>query len=418
MRATETAKGPPRRRLALSPLRSRGFRLLFAGQTVSVLGDGFHLVALPWLVFGSGGDSGQLGAVLAAYGVCRLATTPAGGVLADRLGAWRVMMLSDAGRALLSGALAVVAVARPDGFVVIAVLAAGLGLFAGLFLPASFAIMPSLLPAEQLQAGNALSSTANYAAGLAGPALAGVAVTVLAPGYAFGVDAVTFVVSAGCLLAIGVARGAGPLAGRPRTPGAADGPQPRTFRQLLRESRLLQAILVVTAAANLTLGGMTRVALPTLAERDLSVGAAGYGTLFAAFSAGCLAGGLSAAGLTGLRRRGATSMALGLLMGVAVALVPVAGLAGAIVALAVAGAAGTASTILAVTLVQQSVPAYLMGRVMGAIMVAGLGLFPLSVVAAGLIVDRLGAPVIFWAAGAMLLASFTYGLSQRDIRER
>jgi DHA3 family tetracycline resistance protein-like MFS transporter len=111
-------------------------------------------------------------------------------------------------------------------------------------------------------------------------------------------------------------------------------------------------------------------------------------------------------------------MALGLVMGVAIALVPVAGLAGAIAALAVAGAAGTASTILAVTIVQQAMPPHLLGRVMGAVMFAGLGLFPLSVVAAGFVVDRVGAPPIFWVCGGMLLASFTFGLFQRDIRER
>jgi MFS family permease len=412
MSPAETIEDPPRPRPAFAPLRTRTFRLLFAGQTVSVFGDGFHLVALPWLVYQAGGGSRQLGGVLAAYGVCRLATTPAGGMLADRLGAWRIMMISDVGRALLTATLAVVAVSGAGGFALIAVLAAGIGLCAGLFMPAAFAIIPSLLPPGQLQAGNALSSTANYAAGLAGPALAGIAVTVLEPGYAFAVDAATFVVSAGCLLAIGVAR-PDSGAGARRPTGALAG-----FWHLLRESRLLQAMLVVTAAANLTLGGMSRVALPALAKENLAAGAVGYGTLFAAFSAGNLVGGLAAAGMTGLRRRGATSMMLGLVMGVAIALVPVAGLAGAIGALAIAGAAGTASTILAVTLVQQTTPAHLLGRVMGAIMFAGLGLFPLSVVLAGMVVDRFGAPTIFWVCGAMLLASFTFGLFQRDIRER
>lgn len=426
MSATEAVRPARRSRLSLGPLRSRDFRLLFAGQTVSVFGDGFQLVALPWLVYQAGGDARQLGGVLAAYGACRLATTPAGGVLSDRIGAWRVMMLSDLGRMLLTGALAVVALTGLGGFWSVAALAAGIGLFAGLFMPASFAIIPTLLPPDQLQGGNALSSTANYAAGLAGPALAGLVVTVLEPGVALGVDAATFAVSAACLLAIGAraraARGgAGPKdAAGPGGSGVeqARPTAPQTFRYLLRTSRLLQAILVVTAAANLTLGGMNRVALATLAEEDLGAGAAGYGTLFAAFSAGCLAGGLAVAGLTGLRRRGTPSMLLGLLMGVAFALVPVAGLTGALVALFVAGGAATASTVLAVTMVQQATPAHLLGRVMGAIMFAGLGLFPLSVAAAGLVAERVGPAVIFWAGGVALLAAFGYGLAQREIRER
>jgi hypothetical protein len=402
-----------RPRLSVAPLRHRGYRLLFAGQTVSVFGDAFGAVALPWLVYRLGGGARQLGLVVAVYGLCRLATTPLGGMLADRLGAWRVMMVSDAGRLLLSGGLAAVAFTGTGGTGALAALAGGTGLLAGLFLPAAYAITPSLLPDDELAAGNALSGTAAYAAGLVGPALAGGLIVLFSPGVAVAVDAATFAVSALCLATIGRTVRPTTTTTATKARGARGG-----LWEVLVGSRLLQGFLVVTAVANLTVGGMVRVGLPALAGGTLRAGPEGFGTLLAAFSAGCLAGGLLTALLTGLGRRGATAMGSGLVMAVAVALAPFGGLAGAAVALFVAGATSTGTNILVITLIQQEVPRALLGRMMGVLTFVGLGLFPVSVAVAGLVTARWGAAAIFVVTGALLAAGFLTGLSQRAIRQR
>ncbi|SCL25113.1 Predicted arabinose efflux permease, MFS family [Micromonospora pallida] len=414
----DTATATRRRlrpRLDLTPLRSRNFRLLFAAESISVFGDAFHAVALPWLVYTTGGGARELGLLVAVYGLCRLATTPLGGILADRIGAWRVMLAADLVRLACTVGIAVAAVTGVRDLVPIGLLVAGTGLGAGLFQPAAYAITPRLLPPEQLQAGNALNSTAAFAAGLAGPGVAGLVVVALSPGAAFTVDALTFAVSAACLAAIGAShRRATPVvveAGSPPAPRA-------TFRQALRESPLLRTVLVVTAAANLTVGGMIRVGLPSLASVDLAAGAGGFGGLLAAFTGGSLAGGLFSAALTGVRRRGATAMLAGLVMAGAVALVPFAGYVGALVALAVAGVASTVTNVLIITEVQQRTAPHLLGRVMSAVLFAGLGLFPLSTVVAGLVVEAYGSTVLFLATAATLAAAFGFGLSRRTMREQ
>src|SRR5690606_25649584 len=91
-----------RPQLSLAPLRSRGYRLLFAAESTSVFGDAFHAVAVPWLVYQLGGGARELGLMVAAYGLCRLATTPLGGILSDRIGPWQVMLVSDLSRMLLT----------------------------------------------------------------------------------------------------------------------------------------------------------------------------------------------------------------------------------------------------------------------------------------------------------------------------
>lgn len=430
--ATTAAASITRRfrpQLSFAPLRSRGYRLLFAAELISVFGDAFHTVALPFLVYQFGGGARDLGLLVAGYGLCRLVTTPLGGVFSDRIGPWPVMLISDLIRVLFTAGIAVVAVTGAGGMVAVAVLVAGTGLGAGLFQPAAYAITPRLLPAEQLQAGNGLHSTATFAAGMIGPGAAGLVVIALSPAVAFGVDAVTFAVSAACLAMIGgVGRAAAmPVAaatggGAAPTPEPADGTPPAGpeigFWQLLRESALLRTVLLVTATANLTVGGMVRVGLPSLNNDDFAAGAGGLGGLLAAFTAGSLVGGLCSAGVAGLPRRGSTAMISGLVLGVAVALVPFAGYLGAVVALSVAGLASTVTNVLVITIVQQSTAPHLLGRVMSAIVFAALSLFPLSTIAAGLVAEAYGSTAIFLATAAALLAAFGYGCARRELRQQ
>ncbi|KUF17952.1 MFS transporter [Streptomyces silvensis] len=408
---TSRPRGRFRLRISLLPLRFRGYRLLIVGQGTSEFGNAFQIVALPLLVHSHAGDARVLGLVVASYGACRLAATPLGGVLADRFGAWRVMLAADIGRLLATGALAAVAACRIESFHLIGVLTGLVGVGAGLFLPAAWAVTPSLLPQEELHAGNSLNQTVNFAAGLIGPGVAGLTVAWLSPAVAFTVDALTFAASAVALLMIG--RG-------PRVVPAKDVAErarvPRNLTGLLRESRLLRIVLMVTLAANLTMGGMTRVALPSLATHDLGTGAVGLGGLLAAFTGGALLGGLVSAGLGDPRSRGRPAMLCGMLMGVAVGLVPFTGLWGAVLMLCVAGGASTVLNVLIITGLQQNTPPALLARVMAALTFCGLAVFPLSVVAVGAVVDACGSRVVFVATGLSMLGAFGYALTRGELR--
>jgi MFS family permease len=136
-----------------APLRVRNFRLLFGGQMLSTIGDMFYAVALPWLMLSSGRSPQDLGTVLAAYGVTRVATVLLGGWLSDRLGPRLVMLLSDALRALLMGLLVVLVASGQTAVLPLAAVSAPLGAFTGLFLPAYYAILPAVLSEEDLPAG-------------------------------------------------------------------------------------------------------------------------------------------------------------------------------------------------------------------------------------------------------------------------
>src|SRR5919106_3360853 len=90
----------------LRPLRIRDFRLLFSGETVSVLGDQFHFVALAWLALQLTGSGLALGTVLMTAAIPRAAFMLIGGAFSDRFSPRTLMLASNAIRAVLVGVLA------------------------------------------------------------------------------------------------------------------------------------------------------------------------------------------------------------------------------------------------------------------------------------------------------------------------
>ena len=417
------------------PMAVRGFRLLAGGQLASTVGDYCYAVALPWFVLSNHGSPVLLGTVLACYGVPRTVLIPVGGVLADRIGPRTLMLIADATRCVLVVVLTVLATRHTASLATLGPTAALIGAGEGLFLPASFAIMPSLLDGERLTAGNAISSAAVQVGSLVGPAVGGALVaTTGASTAAFAVDAASFGVSALTLAAIPrspVSEPAGASVSEPKGRGAAwteergtsdEGRQglEATRRQanvitLLRESRPLQVILVVVIAANLAGGGMGEVALPSLAHAKY--GAAGYGALLACIAAGAVIGTLAATRSGKLRTPAVFASTVYLLESVAICLVPyLGGEAGAAAALLVMGAANGLGNTVFITLVQRQVPPAMLGRVMGAVMLGALGSFPLSVAITGVLVHRIGPSPFFPIAGGLVAAAIVFGLTQREFR--
>ena len=428
------------------PLAMPSFRLLTAGQFTSTIGDYCYAVALPWLVLSSHGGAILLGTVLACYGVPRMVLIPVGGVLADKVGPRTVMLIADAGRCVVVAAMAVLAARHTASLTALGPAAALIGAGEGLFIPASFSLMPSLLSEERLAAGNAISNAAVQAGSLLGPALGGALVaTTRASTWAFVIDAASFAVSAltlaliprraaaGSVTAVAAATGADGASGEAGADGDAGaatgagaggaggagaggaGDGGGGVLALLRKSRLLQILLLVVIAANLAGGGMSEVALPSLAHARF--GAAGYGALLACFAAGGVIGTLAAARTGGLRTPAIFATMVFLVDGAATALTPyLGGEAGAAAALFTVGAANGLGNVTFLTVLQKWAPPAMLGRIMSAIMVCALGSFPLSVVITGVLVRHLGPTPFFPIAGALVVVTMLGALTQREFR--
>jgi predicted MFS family arabinose efflux permease len=413
---------------ALVPLRQRPFRLLVGGQLTSNLGDAFYAVALPWYVLSAHGGPLLLGTVLAAYGIARTMLLAVGGQASDRWRPWIVMMGADAVRAVAVGALAVAALAGPPNADILVPISVVIGAGEGMFLPGSFAIVPALLPDAELEAGNAITTGGTQLATLIGPGVGGAVVALAGATPAFAIDAASFAISTLTLWGIRSRAIAHQADAEPTAVKASDGtgqpaatqepsaPAP-TVRRLIATERPLQVILVVLVAANLGAGGMGDVALPALARGPFGAGAGGYGALLAAYGGGALLGTLAAAQARRARRPAVMASVGFLVEAGCLALVPyLGGTIPAAAALLAFGALNGFGTIILITAFQRWAPPALLGQLGALLLLAAIGVFPLSVFFAGLLVQHLGPAPFFPLAGALLAVAIAVSLSQRSWR--
>ena len=422
------------------PLAVPSFRLLTAGQFTSTIGDFCYAVALPWLVLSNHGSTVLLGLVLACYGVPRTVLMPIGGVLTDKMGPRTLMLFADIMRCVLVGVLTFFAARHTASLVALGPIAALIGAGEGLFLPASFAIMPSLLDQGRLAAGNSLNFAAVQLGSLLGPALGGALVaTTGASTAAFGVDAASFAVSALSLALIPRRAVAGSMTAnsaqsaddQAATADSPAGPKdaapastattepagrPRGVLDYIRKSRAMQVILITAIVMNMANGGMNEVALPALAHARWGAGA--YGALLACSAAGAVIGTLAAARTGRLRAPGYIASMGFIVEGVAITLVPyLGGKVGAAIALLFIGVCGGVGNVIFFTVAQQHIPAAILGRVMGVLMTCGTGSFPLSVLVTGILVRHLGTTPFFPIAGIILTVSVIGGNTSREFRD-
>ncbi len=405
------------------PLSVRSFQLLTGGQLASTVGDFCYAVALPWLVLSTHGGPVLLGTVLACYGVPRTVMIPLAGMLTDKIGARTVMLLADVVRCVLVAVLAVLAARHIATLATLGPLAALIGAGEGLFIPASYTIMPSLLEHRQLAAGNAVNLAAVRAGSLLGPALGGALVATVGSAPAFAVDAASFAVSALTLALIPRRPAESTVTGATEKAidagtgnGASSGIRELRVRDLLRRSRAMQVFVVVTIVANLTSGGLGGVALPSLAHARF--GAAGYGGLLACMALGGLVGTLLAARTGKLRKPTIVAAGAFVVQAVTMCLVPyLGGEVGAAAALFVFGGCNGLGNAIAFTAGQRWTPPHVLGRVMGLMMLCMFGTFPLSVALTGILVHHLGPTLFFPIAGTVTAFAFLGGLSQKEYRD-
>ena len=188
----------------LDVLRLRNFRNLYIGEAVSMLGDGLFPVALTFGVLDLRHSGSDVGIVLAAFSLPMVLFTLIGGVWSDRLRREWVMIVSDVVRCLTMGAIAALLLSGRAQVWSLALLGFLYGCGDAFFFPAYGALIQQIVPAERLQEANALRGIADGFGWFVGPSISGILVAVIGAGGTLGVDALTFLVSAGFLLSLRV----------------------------------------------------------------------------------------------------------------------------------------------------------------------------------------------------------------------
>jgi MFS family permease len=370
----------------LSPLKFRDFAVLWAGMTVSLVGDGIFLIAVAWESYVLWNAPTALAIVSIGMTVPTIAFLLFGGVVSDRYDRRHVMACADALRAAAVAAIAVLLFTGQLRFWELVVLVAVYGAGTAFFMPAFEAIVPDLLPADELPSANALDQFVRpIALRLIGPVVGGALVSVSA-GLAFAVDALSFAATLVAVLAI--------RPRRPRAPGAhvSTGAALKEGLVFVRSRVWLWGTLVSAAIAYLVFLGPAEVLLPFVVKNELHASAGTLGLVLAAGGLGAV-GAAVFMGRVGHPRRHVTVMyATWTLATLAVAGY---GLATAAWQLMLAcllfNALEAAGTIVWATIKQRHVPGALLGRISSLDWLISIGLLPVSFALTGPVAAAVGA---------------------------
>ncbi|HEV8654769.1 MAG TPA: MFS transporter [Candidatus Limnocylindria bacterium] len=392
------------------PLRHRDFRLLWSGQTLTLLGSFVSQVAYPFQILQLGGSAIELGALASIFTAASLVFLLLGGAIADRVPRRTLIIVTELGSGVIT---AVVSLLGYSGtlqiwhlYVAVALFGAAVSFSA----PAIGAMIPELVPEEILVPGNAVRGLSRQASRTGGPVIGGLLVATAGPPAAFAFDALTFFVSA---VAVWLIR-ARPIVA------------PKAATSILAEIREGLAFVFATQWLWVTIFGWSLinagfigafvVGLPLLVTDVLRAGAVTFGFITAAMGAG-EALGAAIIGQLRIRRAGVAIYLFGAGGGAGLlifGLVPT--LPGALVAGLLIGFSFVCLGVLWESALQRHVPRQMLGRVTSVDWFGGTLLGPIAPIAAALITDAYGPPTLFIVAGCIATALSLLGLVLPSIR--
>jgi MFS family permease len=373
------------------PLRRREFRLLFIGQTITFAGSMITYVAIPFQVYRLTRSPLAVGLLSLAELIPLLLTALVGGALADALDRRRMVRATEAGLLLSSAGLALNALApRPHVWVLFCA-AALMAALDGLQRPSLEALVPRLVPRDELPGATALQSLRGNVAQLAGPALGGLLIAGAGLPAAYTVDVASFAVS---LLALSLLRAVPPPQGaeRPRLRGIVEGLRYARARKDLLGTYVVDIVAMVF--------GMPMALFPAIAAR--LGGARPLGLLYAAPAAGALLISAGSGWIGRIHRHGLAILLAAAAWGAAVVGF---GLAHplwlALLMLAAAGAADMVSGMFRTVMWNQTIPDELRGRLAGIELLSYTTGPLLGNVEAGLLAAVVGVPASVVSGGLL-----------------
>jgi MFS family permease len=386
------------------PLRHSRFRRVWYGQAISSIGDGIFNVAMISAVL-LHHRYADLGFVFAAESAAMVVMSLLGGALADRMRRGRAMALSDMMQFL--AVLGFILGVAGGPLLLILPFAALMGVGSAVFQPAFGALIPSLVPDEDLSAANALKSTTTKLAAVIGPGLGGLLLATCGYRVALMVDLGTFVVS--ILTLIGLEEPV-PERGEPESVFR----DARVGLSAVRDRPWVMTVILQGTVQLMLVMGPAVVLLPILLKKRGMFDA--YGVMVGLEAAGSVLGGLAASAWKP-RRTGVVAVCalsllglqlLALLLGLPVYILGFTVLA--------TGFGYALFGVLWMSALQRSFPDDLLGRALSVEMLGTFALAPVGFALTPLAIGVLGDKLILVAALLVLAASTAIPLFQREVR--
>jgi len=380
---------------------NRTFRRLFIAHGISRAGDAFNTVALVVLVFQLTGSGVGVAGTVAFEIIPVLLLGPFAGLVADRYPRRRVMVLADLARAGLAALITISHASTPLAYGV----AFGLSTGSLLFNPAASSLVPEVLEDDEIVEANSALWTVAVASQIILAPLAGGLIATVGVGWAFGVNAASYLASAALLWRLDAGKAPADLS-------AGGWHRVTAGLHAVREHPVLARLAVVQAFAALS-AGATSGLLVVLSVERLGLNAGGFGLLLAAIGIGAVAA-------PTLWRRSIRPGHRGWLFGpfavrglvdlvLAVTVSPV--LAGA--ALVVYGMSTSTGMVAYQSTLQTEIPAKLRGRAFALYDVIWNGTRLLSLGLGGLLADAVGIRAVYLLGGLLLLVAAAVGFTGR-----
>jgi MFS family permease len=387
---------------SLAPLRRREFRLLVGGQTISWIGNNFYEIAIMWLVLNLTGSTAAMAGVAAVSTIPQLVFAPLAGVVADRVNRRLLALAMDLCRGVTILVLPTLAVLHHLAAWQVYVTAFVLFTLFTFFIPARQAILPNIVPDDELPAANGLFQAAMYGSLFAGFALGGLVVAAVGVIPALYIDAFSFVGSVLSLLMM-------------KTSGRAESAPAEERRTVLRDVAVsirfirsrptLLAIFGFMGTIGLLVGPLLILPAP-FSRSVLHAGARGYGLLEAGFMLGSLGGAIAGSRLTQVKRLGWLLIAVVNVAGLLLALVSYTNILPVAVALYVSvGLVAGSLEVPLMTLMQRLTPDAMRGRVLSATMMVNTAGIPLSVAVGGIAAQQIGVATMYRVIGLLFAAT-------------
>ena len=381
---------------SVQPLRHRNFALVWAAALVSNIGSWVQTVAVGVLVTDLTGQARWTGLVAAAAFLPLGLLSPVGGALADRVDRRRLLLITTLGETGFACILAVLSASGRISPANLTLTVLGMGCVAAVGFPAYQAILPDLVPRDELLAASSLSMAQYNLGRVVGPALAGVVLAVGSYTFAFVFNAVSF---GAVMVAIALVRVP------PPTPDNESGLWQRIAagaRAAWDEPGCRTAILGIAVVALLLSPFIALI--PAVAAKLFDEGEGGTSVLITAQGVGAVIGALALPGLAQrFGRRRVLLVDLAVLPGLLVLYSLAPSLLLATVALAVVGAGYIGVLSGLGTVVQLRAPAALRGRVLSLYMVALGTVYPIGAVVQGALGDRFGLRLVTAACAVAFL---------------
>src|SRR6185437_8405132 len=392
------------------PLRDPQFRMLWVGSAISLLGDQFYLVALPWVILQLTGSAVAMGTIMILASVPRAVLMLLGGVLSDRFSPRRILISTSCARTVFVGAISVLVWAHVPALWHLYLLAFAFGTADAFATPAASTYLPFLVKKDQLVAANSLFQSTAQLTTITAPAPAGLIIKAFGAAWAFMADAISFLAIIGALWKLP----------DPPAPAVPVTGKPRVWRSIMEGFRCvyqdvpLRSLTLLVAVMNFCISGPMNVGLAYLAKQKFNSPTA-FGLAVSALAAGGLLGSLLA-GIWKPRRRGVLMLSVCVVLALCLGSIGLLHVLWALVSvLLLMGMAAALSNIHIISWIQQRVEPAVMGRVMSVLMFFSLGLVPLSLAIAGLALQWSMVGTFVVAGTALLLVTIA-GALQPSVR--